>query len=664
MMADANSFPGGYDVHDLVVAVKLSARSHVGDVPFEETERAIVESFLAALLARHPDAVRAEGADAVHARELLDERRTLLRPHLRFAWFSLAYWTYGFIAIRSGLSGDGEDMLAMHTQRINQSLMELGVWLAPGECDNELERFLPEAVSAKTAEGSTYTFLSFARFLHFAAVRRREVVTPRLAMPDVGMVYADADAGEARMIAEFLTSHDVSIVARPERGRPGTRLLVVASPDGIASDAFWRGLRAWRQRLVLPMVVALMPKSALYQDAPPGADEELWAWLGESVVVERGSGADRYVVLLSALDAASPRQWWWSRDHAMELGLSVGLGTKVRPPRRRRMTRQPLSSPAGEPYPFAVRPTLVVPCLSASERVLREGPGRRDTQYYAALDRLLELRISGEGPYALPWYVVCYRAWLAFAGQLPGFAYSTDEAAQAEMELRGSLFALGIGTAPGAVPTFFEAFARLPWPRPATSAAGVDDRAVAFVVLVNLLAQAALTRGQRVRLQHPALSCFVSYARRDESFAQGLVKTLEAKGADVWFDLNALTLGSTLDESLSGGIGDAHILFVIATPAGEASSYVRFEVETAVARGLRIVALAPNRKLPPRLRSLMAASDVVVLNSNGDADAVFETALAELRRDPEEQLRWLQSQPLYGTLREHLSKQRVGRPTA
>jgi hypothetical protein len=64
-----------------------------------------------------------------------------------------------------------------------------------------------------------------------------------------------------------------------------------------------------------------------------------------------------------------------------------------------------------------------------------------------------------------------------------------------------ALFALGIGTQPSEVPTFLEAFARLPWKTPPSSIAAVDERTIAFMVLVHHLSYAALARAQRMRLQ-------------------------------------------------------------------------------------------------------------------------------------------------------------------
>jgi hypothetical protein len=148
--------------------------------------------------------------------------------------------------------------------------------------------------------------------------------------------------------------------------------------------------------------------------------------------------------------------------------------------------------------------------------------------------------------------------------------------------MRAALFALGIGTEQRQVPGFLQAFADLPWSVPPSSIDAIDERTAAFLALVYRLSNAALTRGQCMRLQHPAASCFISYARVDEPLAQELVAHLEAKGADVWWDLNAITLGAALDETLRTAAHSASCLFLIATPAADRSAYVRLEVETAI----------------------------------------------------------------------------------
>ncbi len=656
---DTVSFPGGHDWLDEVAAVKLAATRHVLDVPFSETERAVVERFLTGLSARHPDRPPLTDPYLLRAQELLDQRRSLMDSHLRFSWFSLAYWAFGLLAVRSGLSTADHDGLETFVVPISSAFYELGVRIATAqECVEEIDRFLPATVTPRGVETATYAFLSFARFLHFAALRRRQVVTPTLELPSIGIVFSDANAEEAQNIRRFVGSHGVSVIRQPEEATSGTRVLVLLSPEALTSASFWRDTQAWKARPIVPMVVCLMSKALLYDDAPLSADEEAWTWLGDSVALELGSGTDRYVTLLRALDASARRQWWWNKGHTIELGLAVDVAGEGLP--RPRPRPRPPERSTGLPYPFATGPTLATPCLLASERLERGEAPDRDEQYFAACLALLEQRLAPSGvPYALPWLIVIYRSWLAFAGHLPRFSYSDEDAVHAEAELRAALRALGIGTAPESLSAFLDAFLQLPWPEPATSISAVDERAVTFVALIDRLSQAAVTRGQRVLLQHPVSPCFISYARPDEDFARALVAYLEAKGADVWWDLHALTLGMPLDRSLSAGIADANVLFVIATPAADRSPYVRFEVEAATQRGLQIVAVgSEGQSRALEVTRTGTPFDPHFLVGKSGPEATFEAALDHLRRTPDAQLRWLQSTTAYAGLLAHLRKLR------
>ena len=470
---DKGSFPGGYDITEIIAAVKLAAMRHVerDKIPLGELEQAIVDRFLKELVARHPETLPSGDPYLVRAQELFEERRSLLHSHLEMSWFGLAYWAYGLLAVRSGLSIAEYDNLAMFVSPVQRTLRELGVQLSEEECLEEIDRFLPRDVSPRSVEASTQTFLSFVRFLHRAALRRRQLVTPGLTLPSVCLAYAEHDAAQADSISTFLAGHGVDTIRRPEEGTQAARLLVLLSRAAVDSEPFWRGLAAWKLRPVVPMVVCLMPKAALYGDPPSGVPTELWAWLGHNVAVELTAETDRYVVLLRALDSPDPKQWWWHEGDAIELGLAVDvLGTGIpRPPTRRRP-----AAPTREAYPYAVDGTLLSAFFLASERLARDEASGRDARYFTVCGELLEFRQAPGGrPYALPWFVLIYRTWLAFAGRLPGFAYSEADAAHAERELQSALFALGIGTQPAEVPTFLHAFAELPWTSPASSIAGV-----------------------------------------------------------------------------------------------------------------------------------------------------------------------------------------------
>lgn len=657
---DEGAFPGGDDAMECIAAVKLAAMRHLQDPPFGELESAVVQRFLQGLLDRHPDGLPSTDPYEVRVGELVGERRSLLHSHLKLSWFRLAYWSYGLIAVRAGLSIARVDSIDILVGPMHASLLELGIRQSPQDCIDEIERFLPLEPSPRGLEAATHAFLSFVRFLHRAALRRRRYVWSDLALPGVGIAHAAGDAQEAQHMARFLSSHDVSLIEHPDDAPAAARLLVLLSREAIAAPAFWQRVAAWKPRPVIPMVVCLMPKSELYRDAPAGVPGELWDWLGDNVAVELGTGNDRYVVLLRALDAPDPRQWWWQGGDAIEIGLAVDvLGEGLPRPRAHREAREP----PGAAYPIALDGTLLAACLLASERLARANAPDRDARYFAICDDLLALRQKAPSePYGMAWFILIYRAWLAFAERLPGGACTPEDTMHAEQEMRQALFALGIGSEPAEVPAFLQAFAQLPWPAPAASFADVDERMAAFLALVYQLANAALARGQRMRLQHPAASCFISYARPDEALARELVTHLEAKGADVWWDLHAITLGAPLDDALRLAVQHANCLFLIATPAADRSAYVRLEVETAIRQGLRIVPVAPDGRLPPGCAALRASNAVafepLIPAADADRAAALAAALARLQRTPPEQLAWLQAQVSFRSLRAHLSRVR------
>lgn len=659
--ADTVAYPGGYDAIELIAAVHLAAQRHFAEVPTGELEHAIVTRFLQGLVARHPEGLPSDDPYLVRVLELVGERASLLNSHLKLSWFRLAYWGYCLIAALSGLVVTDDDSMEIFVRPIVASLAELGIDVSPQECLEEFERFLPLRPGQRSLQAATYLFSSYARFLHRAALRRRRVVTPDLALPAVAVASADMDAQEAQDMTRFLTSHGVSLVAGPSDAPQATRLLVLLSRAAMTSPAFWLRLADWQPRPVIPMVVCLMPKAELYRDAPAGAPSELWAWLGDNVAIELGGGNDRYVVLLRALDSPDPKQWWWQYGDALEIGLAADvLGEGLPRPR----TRRGSGTPAGDTYPNALHGTLLAAFFLASERLARGSAPDRDARYFAACEDLLELRKqSPSEPYGIAWFVLIYRVWLAFAAQMPGRFYTAEDTQHAENEMRAALFALGIGTEQRQVPGFLQAFADLPWSAPPASIDAIDERTAAFLVLVYHLSNAALARGQRMRLQHPTASCFISYARVDEPLAQELVAHLEAKGADVWWDLNAITLGAPLDETLRTAVHSASCLFLIATPAADRSAYVRLEVETAVRQGLRIVPILPDGRMPAGLDALRASApsgfEPPISSPDAERTTALAAALARLQRTPREQLDWLRSQATFQSLRGHLAKGRA-----
>lgn len=193
----------------------------------------------------------------------------------------------------------------------------------------------------------------------------------------------------------------------------------------------------------------------------------------------------------------------------------------------------------------------------------------------------------------------------------------------------------------------------------------MDERTIAFLVLVYRLSQAALTRTQRMRLRHPCYTAFISYARPDKGFARELVAHLEAQGADIWWDLNSITLGTPLDGALRSAVRDARYLLLIATLAADKSAYVRLEVETAIRNGLRVVPIVLTGQMPAGLEALLEkvrdSSEPIISATDSERRGAMESAFARLVRSPSEQLHWLQSQASYQNLCKNLAEARGAR---
>jgi len=400
---DKTSFPGGYDITDIIVAVKLAGLRHFQNPSAGELEGAIVKRFLLELAARHPQSVPFSDPYRLRGQELFDGRRSLLNSHLGLSWFGLAYWVCGLVAVRSHLSIAEYDDLNTFLTPIRAALRELGVRVSGEECLAEVDRFLPAEVTARNVEASAQLFLSFIRFLHFGALRRREVVTPGLVLTSVCVAFVEKDTEEARNITNFLTTHNISIIQQPVQPTRTARLLVLLSRDAMNSELFWHRLADWKERQLVPMVVCLMPKAELYRELPARASQEVWAWLTANLVLERSSKTNRYVMLLKALDPSDPKQWWWNAGDAVELGLAVDvLGLGIPRPANRKA-----SVPTGEPYPFAFDGNLLLACIFASDRLTRDEVSGRDARYFGMCSDLLKLRQKSNGePYSLPWFML------------------------------------------------------------------------------------------------------------------------------------------------------------------------------------------------------------------------------------------------------------------
>ena len=115
------------------------------------------------------------------------------------------------------------------------------------------------------------------------------------------------------------------------------------------------------------------------------------------------------------------------------------------------------------------------------------------------------------------------------------------------------------------------------------------------------------------------LSLFVSYAREDEAFVDELTAGLEARGYDVWRDLDDIPPAADWRDEIQDGIDRCEALVIVMSPASLASTEVAKEVEIAHAHGKRLVPVM-SRAVDPReahealveqARAILAARDSV-----------------------------------------------------
>jgi hypothetical protein len=409
---DTVSFPGADQLErerDVHLAVKLAAFVHMRDAPWTEIDLRVASPLVERWLTSH-EKPPLDPVDLYEFRmaELRDERRRLTRSHLTLSWFALAYWTYRLIAVLSSNSRANHAAPEMFVDAVRRYMLELGVEVSHQECAEEIDRFVPrdpgpesllrpdptgenlQEATSKNLEYSAFAFVSFVRFLHYRALRRREVISPSLALPGVALTFVDADAKQARNVSTFLATHGVPVIQPDAVFDPTNRLLVLLSRQAMGSDAFWKSMKDWQDRDVVPMVLCLMPKAELYA-APPTSSvhHAAWQWLSTSVALELTSKNERYDILLRALDSVDSQQWWWMRGDAVELGISVDV---LRTGIPRPAVRSKTCGPTGIPYPVNFNDDLLLGCVFASDHLERHHAGQQDKRYTERCLHLERLR--------------------------------------------------------------------------------------------------------------------------------------------------------------------------------------------------------------------------------------------------------------------------------
>ncbi|MBZ0289589.1 MAG: HEAT repeat domain-containing protein, partial [Anaerolineae bacterium] len=98
---------------------------------------------------------------------------------------------------------------------------------------------------------------------------------------------------------------------------------------------------------------------------------------------------------------------------------------------------------------------------------------------------------------------------------------------------------------------------------------------------------------------------FLSYKHQDSTFANDLIRRVQAAGFTLWVDADQLRAGENWRETINLAIKDSFALVVIITPESKTSEYVTYEWAFAQGAGVKIVpVLLRPTKLHPQLEVL------------------------------------------------------------
>jgi len=398
-------------------------------------------------------------------------------------------------------------------------------------------------------------------------------------------------------------------------------------------------------------VLTLLPRGAMdgLGARVPDAHRAGFARLAESTVVELSGDVKRFVPLLRALDSVDARRWWW-RDDAIDIATAIdifNLFDRSSPATRR-------SGRIGTaPYPLPPATEEVARGLDLGAQFSSSAEDAWMASYEAAADPLVPLRAAfPAGHYRLPWFVVACWTPVLLGARAGGAALPERIRSRAESEMQRALFSLGMGTAPGDLDRMLGDIAALPWPPIATQDDRVRHQARAFFALVRHLGDAAVARNNRVPLRFPLRSSFLSYARADEALARRLVTHIEAKNvADVWWDMNSITMGSVLDQTLRRAVEGAERVLLLVSAASVDSRYVRIELDCALGAGLEVVPILLGAEPDAGVAAAFGHAKAAHLFRDplridpADEERCFRDISAALTRDVESTLRWLTSLP-------------------
>jgi hypothetical protein len=127
---------------------------------------------------------------------------------------------------------------------------------------------------------------------------------------------------------------------------------------------------------------------------------------------------------------------------------------------------------------------------------------------------------------------------------------------------------------------------------------------------------------------------FVSYARRDQEFAQYLLQALTERGRDVWVDWKDIHAGSEWDTAINDAIDGADVFVPVLTAEWSSSAQCKTELAHAAEREKRILPLLRRDLDPDSVPEAVRAIQWISFRNEDDAEAALTSLIAAIDTEP------------------------------
>ena len=113
---------------------------------------------------------------------------------------------------------------------------------------------------------------------------------------------------------------------------------------------------------------------------------------------------------------------------------------------------------------------------------------------------------------------------------------------------------------------------------------------------------------------------FVSYSRHDGEFVGALVRALEARGKDVWVDLDDIPKSADWHARVEQGIEASKAVVVVLSPALAASQICGEEIRHAIEHNKRLIPILRTDVEPEQLYPELNAPNWILARDQDDGE--------------------------------------------